>query len=73
MKEALQHALTTARWVYPDQRIGQTLINALTVSRPDIKNEDIHSLLFHLSDDDLAAAIMTYASQGAANRLQRAG
>jgi NaMN:DMB phosphoribosyltransferase len=70
MKEALQAALLTARWVFPDQRIGQLLFNALSTAKPDMKNEDLHQVLFYMTDDALAEAVRAYAATGTEARLR---
>jgi hypothetical protein len=63
MNETLHDALATARWVYPDQRVGQILVNAVLATRPDLTNEDLHHMLFYMSNDDLAKAVAAYVAQ----------
>jgi hypothetical protein len=62
MSNGLQHALSVARYVYPQMRLGQILVNAVSTARPECSLADLHQVLFYVSDVELARMVMQYTS-----------
>lgn len=54
-------ALVTAHRICPELRTGQLLVNVILTSFEGLKNEDAHSALFGIRDDELAKRILAYA------------
>lgn len=61
MNEKLLWALNKCQERYIGQRAGQILVNALLSGMPHLKNEDVHQVLFYITDNELADCLMKYA------------